>query len=162
MAVMHALVAHGRAYWNVRDKSGASPFLLACRAGQLAAVGYLIECGCTVDARTDAGDTAFHLTCLSGTQEALELIFNLVPELINCRNYAGKTPCDICAANSQGQLQSWLQDRGGLRADDLSSESEEDRTPRLEREKEEECARRCLEAEELTGGFQPPDEMPTE
>lgn len=143
---MHCLVSHG-SHLNMRDVDGCSPFLRASRVGRVESMGFLRECGCTVDARSNNGDSALHMVCQSQSLEALEYLLLHIPTLINSRNYNGKTPCDMCD-ESGAELLQMLQARGGVFGDDLEPESPVDATRRQEEEKRCEENRRRVEEEE--------------
>ncbi|XP_072038003.1 uncharacterized protein [Amphiura filiformis] len=80
-----------------------TPLLIACEAGQLAALEFLINARCNKLARTANGSTGLHLAAAKGHPEILAKLLECDME-IDVRNSEGKTPLHMAAENGHGDV----------------------------------------------------------
>lgn len=78
-----------------RNSSRQTPLMLACHAGHLDVIGYLIERGAAVNLVDDQGQTALHYAAMNDTKSTLELLIGCGANK-RCKSKHGKLPVDIC------------------------------------------------------------------
>ena len=61
---------------NCRDEGGGTPFLVACKKGHLKVAELLAQNSAETNAKTVKGQTAFHLACIYGQTEIVEMLMD--------------------------------------------------------------------------------------
>lgn len=93
---LRLLVEKDRSLLDARDRDGSTPLHCTAWKGHLAAVGFLLDAGADIQARSENdhyGDTPLHAAAHGNQKEIVKLLIERGAD-VRARNMHGRTPLD--------------------------------------------------------------------